>query len=87
MAAETTDCDLCKAYPGRKEIGPFFVLNCKTCKDNPPMLVLREHRGKLTMLETEEFLRVVYQHFPGNKPRGWGMRSITDHWHEHLVPK
>jgi hypothetical protein len=76
------DCELCKASGKPVLGGLFFILECRTC--NVPMVVSREHRVTITEDERGqlELIRKIY--FSGKKFRGY-MRSITDHWHDHLI--
>lgn len=76
-------CELCKAEPEQR-FGSFFLLTCRTC--GVPMLVCREHRDWITADEFQEFLQIAQEQFPGYALRGWGMRKIPQHWHEHLCP-
>jgi hypothetical protein len=78
-------CELCDAFPGDGVYSSFFLLEeCNTC--GIPILVLKTHSPALTLAEQMLFYDILLEHFPGYEPRGIGMRSIPDHWHEHLVP-
>ena len=79
-------CRLCDAYPADKDLGLFYLVEqCDNCKI--PIVVLKEHRKDLNEEESFEFKRLLEEEFPNYKPRGIGMRTIPDHWHEHLVKK
>jgi len=81
-------CRLCEAYKNKdgtyRDVHEwFFELICDTHK--VPLLVLKEHRAKLT--DEEEIIvgQIAEILYPNRKPRGTGMHSIVDHWHEHYI--
>jgi hypothetical protein len=76
-------CDLCKARSERT-LGSFFLLTCRNC--GVPMLVLRDHRDWISAEEFQQFCSLARAYFPGYGLRGLGMRTIPEHWHEHLCP-
>lgn len=79
-------CRLCDVNPAEKDLGLFYLIEkCDTCKI--PIIVLKEHRKDLNEEESAEFKRLLEKEFPEYKSRGIGMRTIPDHWHEHLKRK
>jgi len=76
-------CDLCKAWPGKKDLGKYYILICNTC--HVPMIVLREHRASVTKEEWQEVDEIRKKLYPDRKLRKQGMRKILSHWHWHLV--
>ena len=79
-------CRLCESCPAEQDFGLFYLIEqCDTCKI--PIVVLKEHHKDLNEEEAYEFKRLLEEEFPNYKPRGIGMRTIPDHWHEHLVEK
>ena len=87
-------CDLCNLVNQKRNplknirFGIFmYEPECADPECAMPMIILREHRAELTAIEQVEFEIILEEHFPGLKARGIGMRSIKDHWHEHLVLK
>ncbi len=79
-------CDLCKV--GSEETiflnDDFFSLLCRTCKVS--MIVLKEHRPALSEGEKQEVEELRKRYFPDKQFRGF-MRSIPEHWHDHLINK
>jgi len=77
------ECSLCKAYPGEKDLGKYYILTCNTCR--VPMIVLKEHRASITEEEWQEADEMRKKLYPNKKFRKQGMRKILFHWHWHLV--
>lgn len=78
-------CDLCKAVEdgdAKSVSGNFCILICRTC--HTPMIVFKHHRSDLNPEERQEMLEVKEKLFPDKQLRGY-MRSIPDHWHDHLT--
>lgn len=67
------------------EQGFFGIEKCDTC--NIPIITLEKHKSKLNKKEEKIFEDLIEKYYPGYKGRGIGMRSIPDHWHEHMVAK
>ena len=83
-------CDAIRSGDGVLITDRFFMIRaCRTCQqelgEEIPLVVLKEHRRTLTADEQQAFEEIVATCFPGRVPRGIGMRSIPDHWHEHMV--
>ena len=76
-------CSLCNVKNKEWESDKFFGLICRTC--NVPMIVLKEHKASLTDEEAQEFKKLIKIYYPDRKPRNVGMRSLPNHWHEHLI--
>ena len=49
------------------------------------MIVLKEHRAVLTWDEQAELEVLRLKHFPYYRPRGIGVRSNPEHFHEHYI--
>lgn len=79
-------CDYVKTCDEDHRFGSFVLIDkCKTC--GVPILVLQFHNPCLDREEKQEFLSLMKNQFDTYKPRNIGMRSIPDHWHEHLIKK
>lgn len=81
-------CRLCDAYKNKngtyRDVHEwFFELICDTHK--VPLLILKEHRAELTEEEKIIAQKINNLLHPDRKPRGTGMHSIVDHWHEHYI--
>ena len=79
-------CELCvleRCTRWYRETKYFAVLDCRTC--GTPMVVLKRHALELTDEEQVD-LDTILLEWPDMKLRGT-MRKVTDHWHEHLVPR
>ncbi len=80
-------CDLCNAVKSGHyaNVGSFiYIPKCRTCGD--PMLVSKYHKPKLDEFEQKEF--DIYMTESGNyRPRGIGMQSHKQHYHEHLLDR
>ena len=87
----TNTCSLCHLCLGdvHEKIyardGFVIVTDCDIHKI--PMVVIKEHRDRPTTFEREHIKLVLNNIFgEGNwKFRGTGMRSIPEHFHEHLI--
>lgn len=78
-------CELCNAIKDAIWIeGSFFGLICKSCKI--PMIVLKHHKENLSVGERNEMINIIKKRYPNYILRGY-MRSIPDHWHDHLIEK
>lgn len=77
-------CQLCQVGEHEKQWdeGRFYGLICKTCR--VPMIVLKEHKAKLSDEERAEMIEIVKRRYSDKKLRGY-MRSIIEHWHDHLL--
>lgn len=78
-------CELCEAVKnneGTDTKGLFIILICKI--HNVPMLVLKEHKSRLTGPERQEAEWHLRLMCPGRRFRGY-MQSIKGHWHDHMV--
>lgn len=81
-------CQLCHISDKDKiwQEGDFFgIEKCKTCGE--PMIVHVFHVKELSFLDNKAALRLMKKYWPDREPRGIGMRSIKNHWHEHLIKK
>ncbi len=76
-------CDLCTASNKEWEEEGFYGLICNGC--NVPMIVLVEHKNTLAKDEKKVVERLRQKYYPDSKYRGWGMRTIPQHWHEHFI--
>ena len=61
----------------------FVGAMCKTC--NQPMIILMDHRDHVCAVELQVMELLAGKYFKLLQPRGIGMRSITNHYHEHFV--
>jgi len=52
-----------------------------------PMAVARGHTTSLTKWASGYINGVMNKKYPDRKPRGTGLATIIDHWHEHWVLK
>ena len=76
-------CGLCEAAHGSPDgENKFFVLICRTCGN--PMIVLFEHRAKLTAEEQYIVDEIAARWYPKRRRRGY-IREIRGHFHEHLI--
>ena len=80
------DCRLCnptieKGLHVDKE--KFLIMMCDSCEI--PIIVLKEHREKLTLGELYEVSLLLFETFGDPMPtlRGY-MKTIKDHWHDHI---
>ena len=66
----------------------FIVVFCNN-PDHPgtPMAVYREHTETIPPEELNLITEVMKIFYSQKVPRGKGMLTIKDHWHEHWVPK
>jgi len=79
-------CDLCRAVASQRYVGYgdfIFIPKCRTCGE--PMLVYNHHVAELSEGIYRQFKAIISSYFPNMKPRGIGMRSLKDHWHEYLT--
>jgi len=77
-------CKLCKVKKKAWEEERFFGINCR--KHFVPLIVLKEHRDKLTKNEYEELLYLIDKYHPGhiiNKT----LSDSEEHCHIHLLKK
>lgn len=77
-------CKLCKVKRRVWEEENFFGVECN--KHFVPLVVLEEHRNKLTVNEKETLTRLIKKHYPG----WYSDTTILDsdvHWHVHLTRK
>ena len=89
-------CNLCKlvedvAAGGRPQEVLFQdeIFLVVYCLDHPdtPMAVLKEHTVDPDGNELGRVFWTMDHKYPARKPRGTGMGTIPDHWHEHWVPR
>jgi len=59
-----------------------WITRCKIHK--VPMIVLNDHKDKPTEDEMKHMESLRQRYFPKLKFRGY-MKSIPDHWHDHLI--
>jgi|GEM_PF-6660274 len=81
-------CELCNVSQTDKlfETADFFGLQCRKC--DVPMVVSRFHVSSLPPVDLRKADKLAKEQFgPSYKPRGIGMRSNPDHWHEHYLPR
>jgi len=80
-----SDCPLCNVKESDViwRDGSFFGLICRTC--HVPLIVLTEHKEKITDEEMKEAEDIRKRRYPDYKFRGIGTRSIKSHWHEHII--
>lgn len=76
-----SSCELCELV-GDYEDNICKLANCRSC--GIPMVVLQRHDTAATSEELEHIKKVVARLFPGKGLRGY-MRSIPQHWHDHLI--
>ena len=77
-------CKLCKVKKKAWEEERFFGINCK--HHFVPLIVLREHRAKLTKNEFDEVNHLIEKYHPGctiNK----SLSDSEEHCHIHLLKK
>lgn len=89
-------CELCELVKGidhgetKEEVlyndRVFVAVYCKT-HPGTPMAVVREHTVSLTQQVLGYIYGVMGKKYSDRIPRGTGMTSIKDHWHEHWVLK
>jgi len=80
-------CDLCNVSNVEFSNDTFFSISSCNVHHGQPLVVLKHHRSKLTPQELKLFHAFISLHYPGYVPRGIGMQSIKDHWHEHLIKR
>lgn len=81
-------CDLCQAVESEEyeQLSQFrYIPECKTCGD--PLIILDSHKPFLTEDEQEALDKIMSWRFPDKKLRGIGMRSLKQHWHEHILDR
>jgi hypothetical protein len=74
-------CKLCKVKKKSWEEGIFFGVNCK--KHFVPLIVLKEHRKKITEDEYKIVETLVAKDFSTYRLNN-KLNDSEDHWHIHL---
>jgi len=78
-------CSLCNVANKLWQRGRFFGIESCDTHEGQPLIVLDDHRAKLMWDEEEELAQLIKLYYPEYKRRGKGMRSIQDHFHEHMI--
>lgn len=81
MGRAKNTCKLCKVKKKSWEEGIFFGVNCK--KHFVPLIVLKEHKKKITEAEYKSLESLVKKEFPQYKLNN-KLSDSEDHWHVHL---
>jgi hypothetical protein len=78
-------CELCEVPEEDKKWSEdgFFGIICRLC--HLPMVVCEDHTAELETVDQEKAKELAEKYFPGRWPRGLGMRSCQNHYHEHYV--
>ncbi len=82
--AKRESCKLCKVKRKQWEEENFFGINCR--KHFVPLIVLKEHKKRLSQSEKEQLKLILKNYYPDMFPD----KSISDsevHWHLHLTKK
>ena len=77
-------CELCHVKNKAWSEERFFGI--ASCKNHPKqsLIILAEHRAKLTEDEEKEMEKLAQKYWPGSKERGY-MGSLKTHWHDHRI--
>lgn len=85
MAPGLGTCELCNITNIEFCNETFFSISSCKVHRGQPLVVLKYHRSKLTLQEHKLFNDFICRYYPDYAPRGIGMQSIKDHWHDHLI--
>ena len=77
-------CKMCSVKRKVWEDENFFGIKCK--KHFVPLIVLKEHRNKLTTAEKKEVLEIIKTQYKGLYIDDT-ISDSDDHWHIHLSKK
>lgn len=77
-------CSLCNVANKQWQRGRFFGIESCDTHEGQPLIVLYDHRAKLTPDEQEEMERLAQEYWPGTVGRGY-MQKLPGHWHNHRI--
>jgi hypothetical protein len=77
-------CKLCKVKRKLWETEDFFGVKCN--KHFVPLIILKEHRNKITTNEKKAFLKIIKERYPKLYIDDTIPHS-KEHWHVHLSKK
>lgn len=87
---EKAKCELCRLYEEREirtslyyEDDVVIVVDCESCLE--PMMVLKRHVAKPGKEEVQYMETVLREEFGEDVEFRGEMRSIPNHYHEHIV--
>ncbi len=84
MGKKQNKCKLCSVKKKNWEGEKFFGINCK--KHFVPMIVIKEHKKKISETEYKIIEEIVKARYPSFKLNS-KLSDSEDHWHIHLKRK